>query len=190
MKIRFILAALVAASFALASESAYANTVYHLDLTGGGASAIGTITTDSTIGTLSAPNILDWQILLTTGVQTFSLNGPSNSEYFVEGAGLTATATGLFFNFGAADQSALIFENPVVGSGINFLCFNDTQGACSLDPSLVAVRTTGASTTFSIGSGVQQIASVAATPLPAALPLFASAIGGLGFVGWRRRRAG
>jgi hypothetical protein len=27
------------------------------------------------------------------------------------------------------------------------------------------------------------------TPLPAALPLFASALGGLGFVGWRRKRA-
>ncbi|GAB2179140.1 hypothetical protein [Dongia sp. agr-C8] len=29
---------------------------------------------------------------------------------------------------------------------------------------------------------------VAATPIPAALPLFASALGGLGFFGWRRRR--
>ena len=29
--------------------------------------------------------------------------------------------------------------------------------------------------------------SVAATPLPAALPLFVSALGGLGFFGWRRR---
>jgi len=32
-------------------------------------------------------------------------------------------------------------------------------------------------------------AVVAATPAPAALPLFASAIGGLGFVGWRRKRS-
>lgn len=29
---------------------------------------------------------------------------------------------------------------------------------------------------------------VATTPLPAALPLFAAALGGLGFIGWRRRR--
>ena len=29
---------------------------------------------------------------------------------------------------------------------------------------------------------------VAATPIPAALPLLASALGGLGFVGWRRRK--
>jgi hypothetical protein len=31
--------------------------------------------------------------------------------------------------------------------------------------------------------------TIAATPIPAALPLLASALGGLGFVGWRRRRA-
>ena len=31
--------------------------------------------------------------------------------------------------------------------------------------------------------------ALAPTPIPAALPLFAVALGGLGFVGWRRRRA-
>jgi hypothetical protein len=33
-------------------------------------------------------------------------------------------------------------------------------------------------------------AATAVTPIPAALPLFASALGGLGFVGWRRRKRG
>ena len=33
------------------------------------------------------------------------------------------------------------------------------------------------------------VSSVASTPIPAALPLFASALGGLGFVGWRRRKS-
>jgi hypothetical protein len=36
---------------------------------------------------------------------------------------------------------------------------------------------------------VLTVAAVATTPIPAALPLFASALGGLGFVGWRRKRA-
>jgi hypothetical protein len=31
--------------------------------------------------------------------------------------------------------------------------------------------------------------AVSTTPIPAALPLFISALGGLGFVGWRRRQA-
>jgi len=34
---------------------------------------------------------------------------------------------------------------------------------------------------------VSQVSAVATTPIPAALPLFASALTGLGFVGWRRR---
>lgn len=36
---------------------------------------------------------------------------------------------------------------------------------------------------------VRNVAPIAPTPIPAALPLFISALGGLGFVGWRRRRA-
>ena len=48
---------------------------------------------------------------------------------------------------------------------------------------------------FSVGSGYQLTFSAgignaaAVTPIPAALPLFASGLGGLGLVGWRRRKA-
>jgi hypothetical protein len=38
-------------------------------------------------------------------------------------------------------------------------------------------------------SGISVSETVAATPLPASLPLLASALGGLGFVGWRRKQA-
>jgi hypothetical protein len=37
--------------------------------------------------------------------------------------------------------------------------------------------------------GSHSFALVSATPIPAALPLFASALGGLGYVGWRRRKS-
>ncbi len=36
--------------------------------------------------------------------------------------------------------------------------------------------------------GNAQIASVATTPLPAALPLFATGLGLMGLLGWRRKR--
>jgi hypothetical protein len=47
--------------------------------------------------------------------------------------------------------------------------------------------------TFSVGGSdtfdsVSGTISPAATPLPAALPLFATGIGGLGLLGWRRKR--
>jgi hypothetical protein len=38
-------------------------------------------------------------------------------------------------------------------------------------------------------SGLSIDASVATTPLPAALPLFASALAGMGFLSWRRKRS-
>jgi len=47
---------------------------------------------------------------------------------------------------------------------------------------------TGADIT-GLDSVAMTAAQVATTPIPAALPLFASALGGLGFAGWRRRRA-
>ena len=37
-------------------------------------------------------------------------------------------------------------------------------------------------------SGIQPIAQAQATPLPAALPLFATGLGALGLIGWRRRQ--
>jgi hypothetical protein len=44
------------------------------------------------------------------------------------------------------------------------------------------------STPSVFGSFDLAAAPVATTPIPAALPLFASALGGLGFFGWRRRK--
>jgi hypothetical protein len=38
-------------------------------------------------------------------------------------------------------------------------------------------------------TGVGNASPVAATPIPAALPLFTSALGGLGLLGWRRKKA-
>lgn len=40
--------------------------------------------------------------------------------------------------------------------------------------------------TLEFSAGIQN--SAAATPLPAALPLFASGLGALGLLGWRRKR--
>jgi hypothetical protein len=42
---------------------------------------------------------------------------------------------------------------------------------------------------LSFTSGHNYATNVATTPVPAASPLFAAALGGLGFVGWRRKKA-
>jgi len=51
-----------------------------------------------------------------------------------------------------------------------------------IDPTF---STSASGGTFVFSPGV--LSSVATTPIPASLPLFMSAIGGLGLIGWRRR---
>jgi hypothetical protein len=51
--------------------------------------------------------------------------------------------------------------------------------ACALPGTYVWTWGTGADQSFTLEIG---------TPLPAALPLFATGLGGLGLLGWRRKR--
>jgi hypothetical protein len=63
----------------------------------------------------------------------------------------------------------------------------DTVIATStMDPSFSIIDNGGSYSAYHIAysSGIGGLS----TPLPASLPLFASALGGLGFGGWRRRR--
>lgn len=59
------------------------------------------------------------------------------------------------------------------------------KGDAVIDPSFAAPSGYSVLTSAGIGNG----APVAATPIPAALPLFTSALGGLGLFGWRRKKA-
>ena len=63
-------------------------------------------------------------------------------------------------------------------SGIPNFYFSVQNGSGSTDVIFQSIS----SLTFS------EVAGASATPLPAALPLFASGLGGLGFLGWRRKR--
>jgi hypothetical protein len=60
------------------------------------------------------------------------------------------------------------FSFMVTGSGSDTLTFFETDG-----PGFMAL---------------DDVSLTAATPLPAALPLFATGLGGLGLLGWRRKR--
>jgi FG-GAP-like repeat len=89
-------------------------TTYTINLASSAASATGTIVTDGSTGVLSSSNIIDWNLVISVpGYAPIDLTGPSSgndSEIFVGGNDLTASATGLFFNF--QDQAA--------GSGFGF----------------------------------------------------------------------
>jgi hypothetical protein len=104
----------------------------------------------------------------------------------------------------ALDDSALVFDYQpsldrlTVSGAVNGLATsamtNDFQvfitgfasGAPTLSDAFFVDSTSRG--LFESSSGTVTVTAVAATPIPAALPLFVSALGGLGLVGWRRKR--
>jgi hypothetical protein len=109
----------------------------------------------------------------------------TNSPYQVDPSGLAFTVNGLnqafdiYYWYGAA-ANGLSCEGPegiITGGGPNALCMvgPGTPGVSAAYDPLIEL------TSFTV-------TPVSATPLPAALPLFATGLGALGLLGWRRKR--
>jgi hypothetical protein len=149
-------------------------------------SVTGSITTNGATGTLSSQmDITSWNLIINTGNGPVDLNGPGSpatSAVNYTGLALSVVGTGLFFNYDLSTASffeigttALPNENVVLedaGQGGPLLQFND--GVDSQSSSSV--------------SGNIQIGTASTTPLPTALPLFATGLGAMGLFGWRRKR--
>jgi hypothetical protein len=85
----------------------------------GAGSASLSITTDGTIGLLTAENIVDWQITVSWG-SSFTLRGPlsgNDSEVLSRGSALSATASELIYDFSGSPSGSLLFQSPVIGLG-------------------------------------------------------------------------
>jgi hypothetical protein len=168
---------------------AFADTVYDWTISGTEISGSGTFT----VGSLANPSV-----------------GPSDG-YFLDGAtGVIngVSITGLSTAFGVIDDgfgADIVFPSPNSNdaTSISFSGFG-----VSLALSDGAIQIVG-SNPFSIGGSTSRsviadqcgvggcasvdaftltLSPVAATPLPAALPLFAGGLGALGLLGWRRKR--
>ena len=156
-----------------------------LDLISGTASMSGTITTDGTLGVLSAANIIAWNLTLFDGSDSSQIvNGVNSSEVQVHGGALSATLTTLTFNFtsglGARD---FYFAAPIAGE----LCYT-SFGNCWGTPG-AGVWSVGGDlqSHFSAYNAPQVIASAAEASVPE--PMTFTLVGsGLAGVVYRRRQ--
>jgi hypothetical protein len=168
----------VATLLAVATTQANATT-YDISITDNGYTETGEITTNGTLGTLTKSDITSWSFTLVgPGSATHGPTDISSSAgvIFSTGTSLTATANGLFFNFGSGG-AGWTFQN----SGDTAFIELSSNGFTEVD------YIWGSNLTQSLSGNVD--IGVAATPLPAALPLFAGGLGALGLLGWRRKRA-
>ena len=187
----------------LATATANASFIYTVERTVGDGTISGFIETDETLGNLFLGNVIDWSL---TGFApnidggTSWLMSAGDGDRFDSSAGsaaFIATPTELQFDFsldGATGLYTIFQDDNNAGGGtttINFWCLDG--GDCS--DGGVSENIGWNDTGFSVAqivslSGLQSVAtrSVAVAPLPAALPLFGTGLGILGFLGWRRRR--
>jgi hypothetical protein len=164
--------------------------LYGASLTG------GTITTDGTIGPLASSDILSWSFTFTfPGFTSFPLSPLTltssglSLSFASTGSPLTATSTDLYFDFTSLSAAEPNFSDlPLAAYGIAdsaaLVCSTLQVGFCLNYPTAnVLFYAAESSSAFILAAG-----GVPATPLPAALPLFAGGLGMMGLLGWRRKR--
>jgi hypothetical protein len=112
---------------------------------------------------------------------------------------LTNPVSYLGFTWGTpdADNTVQVFEGATLlatltGTSLNITQFHDLPGTGFLDifagsgEAITSLVLTGPTNAFEVDNFAAT--PVSATPLPAALPLFATGLGALGLLGWRRNR--
>jgi hypothetical protein len=120
----------------------------------------------------------------------FSFTSPSSAIGVVDGAGSEQLEFNLFGSLKYVDGTVKWNSSPSVlfadGSILRILLsdetFHDQTGLFGFDPANPN-QSVGVDATFTLERG-----ALIATPLPAALPLFAGGLGAMGLLGWRRKR--
>jgi hypothetical protein len=173
---------IVAAAMLAAANSANAATYL-------GTRSVGTftaqlsITTDDTLGTLTADNIVDWTVILSSAADNMTLTA-DDARLQIFGSALSATATDLLFDFSASTQAYLLIQSTLGDRSMYCVqsvnCFDQNRGEeiISFGPLFNNFQRVPV-------SGVQAIASTAPVPEPASWALM---IAGFGLAGVVMRR--
>jgi hypothetical protein len=148
-----------------------------------GSAHASTVTYDITLtqtgGTLITAPPADFTV-----TSSFTIPSPTTSYETETISGLSFTIAGKTYTSNASIQFSGL--GPAIN---NFYGFSDTASGDTLS--------IGGGNSFNLyGTGIPSTDvgtvafAVAATPLPAALPLFAGGVGALGLFGWRKKRKG
>lgn len=181
--------ALTALVVSLAAAAPVNAATYVFNDSVGVGSASGSITTNDALGVLTTADITGFNITINDGVGSFVLTD-ANAGRLVLGAALTATATGLFFNFSAAGTNALLFQNPGIGSSINFFCLQSSGCYSPNVGSGEGLRLQGAVLSNSRQGNVQFAQVVGGgVPEPATWAMLLAGFGAVGFALRRKPRA-
>ena len=150
--------ALVTLSIAgLTAAASAAPLTYNVARTIGAGSVAGIITTDGTFGVLATANVTAWSLTLNDGIGSFAIT-EGNSQFAIVGSGLTADVDSMDFNFSGANV-LFDFQNPTIGSAINFWCGNGATGVtCSSALSVEEVTLSGG-IPFAARTGIVEIAT-------------------------------
>lgn len=100
----------------LTSFALQAATIYQVNRNLGDVTVLGTITTDGTIGTISPANITAWDFTLSSSnfaTQAQLSSALPNNQLTIVGTAVSATATQLRFNFGAAAGTEIRFRSSL-----------------------------------------------------------------------------
>lgn len=92
------------------------------------ANITGAITTDIQSGPISGSDITAWNLVMTTASASYTLTN-TNDQVFEFGNDLNVDASGLHFNFGAADGGYLLFQHEF-GNSLTYYCLNSNSVVC------------------------------------------------------------
>jgi hypothetical protein len=129
-------------SLTLVAGGARADSIYTIDVsattadpTGNPAqfdTVSGSITTDGAIGVLQASDVITWDLDLIDNLNSaedFELTPADSTLVEDTGNDLSATATGLFFDYSESGEFLIQANDPGPFSGYHYFCFS-TGGAC------------------------------------------------------------